>query len=121
VDPTALVEAIYAANAERTAARAELANLPMAQTLSEEATRWSSRSATSARRCVAPANEDLVPVYQGLRLQVRYEPPERVAIVSRSNRVWLTCVSEGDLHTNHTPRGLRSPSVCSRVLAALRR
>ncbi len=96
IDPTALVEAVNAANAERAAARAELNNLPVAQTLTEDTVRAMLESLGEITSVLNRASfDDLAPVYEELDLQVRFEPTERVALVSVSPRVVNECVRGG--------------------------
>jgi hypothetical protein len=96
IDPTALVEAVNAANAERAAARAELNNLPVSQTLSEDDIRTMLTSLGDITSVLNRASvDDLAPVYQELGLQVRFEPTDRVALVSVSPRVVNECVRGG--------------------------
>jgi DNA invertase Pin-like site-specific DNA recombinase len=88
VDPSAVVDAINTANAERAAARAELENLPAPQTLTEAAVRMTIESLGNVGEVLSRAPfEHLATLYQALRLQIRYDPAERVALVSLSPRV----------------------------------
>jgi hypothetical protein len=96
IDPTALVEAVNAANAERTAARNELQNVPSASTLTEDSVRVMLDSLGDITSVLNRASfDDLAPVYEELDLQVRFEPAERVALVSLSPRVVNECVRGG--------------------------
>jgi hypothetical protein len=96
IDPTALVEAVNTANAERAAARAELNNLPQSQTLTEDDIRTLLTSLGDITSVLNRASlDDLAPVYQDLGLQIRFEPIERIALVSLSPRVVNECVRGG--------------------------
>jgi Recombinase zinc beta ribbon domain len=88
VDPAALVEVINAAQAEREAARATLATVGRTDALTDAevyAMIDSLGDIGAALRGGTPAS--LTRLYEGLRLQLRYEPQEQAVYVSASPRV----------------------------------
>ena len=88
VDPTALVEAINAAQAQRAAARAELDGAPAPSALTEAEVYAMIDSLGDVGTALSDARpESLTQLYQNLRLELRYEPHERAVVVTASPRV----------------------------------
>jgi hypothetical protein len=88
VDPAALVEVINAAQAEREAARAALANAGNATTLDEAEVYAMIDSLGDVGAVLKDSTSaGLARLYEGLRLQLRFEPLERAVYVSASPRV----------------------------------
>ena len=93
IDPTALVEVINAAQAEREAARAVLTRSATGHALGDAEV----YAMIDALGDVGTTLHDAKPaglarLYEGLRLQLRYEPLEQAVYVAASPRVVSECV-----------------------------
>lgn len=96
VDPAAVVEAINEAQAQRTAARAELDGTPAPNALTEAEVYAMIDSLGDVDAVLSDAQpESLSRLYQALRLELRYEPDERAVVVTASPRVVNECVRGG--------------------------
>jgi len=96
VDPTAMVDAINQAQAERRAAQAEIDSAPVAAVLAVadvHAMIDSLGDVSAALDERQPAS--LERLYRALDLSVRYEPGERAAYVTARPRVDSACVRGG--------------------------
>ena len=88
VDPMALVEVINAAQAEREAARAALTSAGSVHTLGDAEVYAMIDSLGDVGATLQDANPaGLTRLYEGLRLQLRYEPLEQAVYVAASPRV----------------------------------
>lgn len=96
VEPSALVEAINDAQAQRAAARAELDSAARPNAVSEAevyAMIDSLGDVGAALKCARP--EDLERLYQALNVELIYEPTGRTVVASVSPRVVSACVRGG--------------------------
>lgn len=88
VDPAALVEVINEAQAEREAVRAELASAGSVHTIGEAEIYAMIDSLGDVGTALNDGKpESLTRLYEGLRLQLRYEPQEQAVYVAASPRV----------------------------------
>ena len=88
VDPAALVEVINAAQAEREAAHAAVERVGSVQALSKAEVYAMIDSLGDVGAALKDGKPDsLTRLYEGLRLQLRYEPQEQAVYVSASPRV----------------------------------
>ena len=88
VDPTALVEVINAAQAEREAARAALASAGNVQTIDRAEVYAMINSLGDVGETLKDAKQaGLARLYEELRLQLRYEPQEQAVYVTAKPRV----------------------------------
>ncbi|HEY2500482.1 MAG TPA: hypothetical protein VGI68_03435 [Mycobacterium sp.] len=113
VEPTALVDAINEAYNTRAATRAELENTPAPTVMSRAEVYARLDSLEDIDTALSSASrERLANLYQGVDLQIRYEPSTQVAEASIQpvNRVNSECVRGG----NRTPfRGTDAHCRCS--------
>ncbi|MEV5540057.1 recombinase family protein [Saccharopolyspora shandongensis] len=87
-DPAALVDAINTAQAERSAAQAELDNAPELRTMSDAEVYAMIDSLGNVGAALKGARaESLVRLYENLRLSVNYKPHERIVDVTITPRV----------------------------------
>ena len=88
VDPSALVEVINQAQAERAAAEAELAHLPASTMITDAEIHAMIDSLGDVGAVLSDAKPDsLSELYQRLRLDLRYQPHEKVVDVTSNLRV----------------------------------
>jgi hypothetical protein len=94
VEPAALIEVINEAQAARDAARAELVSAGSRHEISEaEVYAMIDSLGDVGATLNGGKSESLTRLYEGLRLQLRYEPQEQAAYVAASPRV--ACGSHG--------------------------
>ncbi|MFF5988361.1 hypothetical protein [Prauserella flavalba] len=96
VDPTALVEVINEAQAERAAARAALESLPDAPSVTRADVYAMIDSLGDVRSAITENKPTpLARLYEKLKLELRYEPQERAVFVTATPRVANECVRGG--------------------------
>ena len=95
VDPTAMVEAINQAQAERRAAQAEIDSAPAAAVLAAAESRHDRSLGDVGAALDEGRPASLERLYRALDLGVRYEPGERAAYVTARPRVDSACVRGG--------------------------
>lgn len=96
VDPAALVEAMNEAQAERAAAKAELANAPVVATVTDAEIYAMIDSLGDVGRVLTERKPDeLQELYEKLGLELRYDPTEKAAYAAAYPRVVNECVRGG--------------------------
>ncbi|MGH2668708.1 MAG: hypothetical protein ACRDH5_06250 [bacterium] len=96
MDPAALVEAINDAQADREAARAELAAAPAEPTISEAEVRaLVDRLGDVGTKIDTARPERLPEIYAEMGLELRFEQKERAVYVTARPRVFNDCVRGG--------------------------
>jgi hypothetical protein len=96
VEPSGLVDAINEAQAQRTAAQAELEGAPAPAVVADAEVYAMIDSLGDVGAVLKDANpERLEQLYQALRLELRYQPHERVVDVQLAPRVVSACVRGG--------------------------
>lgn len=99
VDPAALVEAINDAQADREAARAELAAAPAEPTISEAEVRALVDKLGDVGTKIETARPERLPeIYAEMGLELRFEQKERAVYVTARPRVFNDCVREERLN-----------------------
>ena len=111
VDPTAVVEGINEAQAERAAAKAELENTSIPDVLSNAEIHAMIDSLGDVGAALAEAEPtSLSRLYQQLRLQLRYDPQDQAVFVTAQPRVDSARVRGG---TRTHVRGIHAQDACS--------
>ncbi|HEX3829096.1 MAG TPA: hypothetical protein VHV82_17675 [Sporichthyaceae bacterium] len=92
IDPTAIVEAVNEAQAQRAAARAELEGLPAVSRITPAEVHAQIDSLGDVGAKLTKGSPDKISkLYHDLGVELRFQPEERAVLVTASPRVFSVC------------------------------